>query len=70
MKSFMRKLLGVVSLSLGFITAANAAVCTYSVSNNWGSGFQASISITNNAVTAINGWKVEWQYSQNKITRS
>lgn len=60
------------ALSAGLIIAASteAATCTYSISNEWNTGFQGSITIANNGTTAINGWNVGWQYSANKITSS
>ena len=42
-------------------TNTSAIECRYSVSNDWGSGFTANITVTNNSTTAINGWQVQWQ---------
>jgi rhamnogalacturonan endolyase len=39
------------------------ATCTYVVSNEWNTGFTAAIQIKNNGTTAINGWTVNWSYS-------
>lgn len=39
-----------------------AISCSYDVGNEWGSGFQASITLTNNSNTAVEGWEVSWQY--------
>jgi cellulase/cellobiase CelA1 len=33
------------------------------VTNDWGSGYTAAIRIKNNRTTAINGWSVNWSYS-------
>ncbi len=44
-------------------SSATAANCTYVVSNQWGTGFTAAIRIKNNRTTAINGWSVNWSYS-------
>jgi cellulose 1,4-beta-cellobiosidase len=49
---------------------AQAAVCSYKVDNQWNTGFVASITITNNGSTVINGWNVNWQYTANRITNS
>ena len=45
-----------------------AATCSYAVTNDWGSGLTAAITITNNGTSAINGWSVNWTYSANRIT--
>lgn len=51
-------------------TQAQAAVCSYTIANSWNTGFQGTITIANNTTSAINGWTVGWQYSNNKITNS
>ena len=69
----LRKSLGLASLlglSIAAASQAQAASCTYSVSNEWNTGFQGSVTITNNTTTAINGWTVGWTYTNNKITSS
>lgn len=43
--------------------AASNGKCAYTVTNDWGSGFTASIKITNTSTTAINGWSVSWSYA-------
>ncbi len=37
--------------------------CEYVLGSEWGAGFVASIRITNNGNTPINGWTVSWQYT-------
>ncbi|WP_052481304.1 lytic polysaccharide monooxygenase [Gilvimarinus agarilyticus] len=37
--------------------------CDYETQNAWGSGFTANITLTNEGDTAVNGWQVQWQYS-------
>lgn len=37
--------------------------CLYQVTNNWGSGFTAEITVTNNTSQTVNGWSVSWQES-------
>lgn len=37
--------------------------CEYLVSNEWSNGFTGAIRITNNGTSAINGWSVNWSYS-------
>jgi chitin-binding protein len=47
------------------------ANCTYVISNQWNNGFTAVIRIKNNRTTAINGWSVNWAYSDaSRITNS
>lgn len=68
----LRKTYMTAMLSLGIAAASQsqAAICSYSVTNEWNTGFTGSITITNNGTNAIDGWNVGWQYSQNKITSS
>ena len=73
MKMSLRKTLGVaslLSLSLAAASQAHAAVCSYTLNNEWNTGFQGTVSITNNGTTAINGWTVGWSYANNRITNS
>ena len=52
-------------------TANNNANCSYVVTNDWGSGYTASIRIKNNGTSAINGWSVSWNYNEpSRITNS
>lgn len=51
------------SVASSIATGAIANNCSYVISNQWGTGFTASIRITNNRATAINGWSVNWAYS-------
>lgn len=56
-------------LGLGLAASyTEAATCTYKVDNEWSTGFVASITITNNGNSAVNGWNVGWTYNQNKVT--
>ncbi|MEU2051821.1 cellulase family glycosylhydrolase [Streptomyces bungoensis] len=42
---------------------------TYTVSSDWGSGFNADVKVTNTGTTAISGWKVTWTWSgSQKVT--
>ncbi len=47
---------------------SQAASCSYSVTNDWGAGLTAAITITNNGTSTINGWSVNWSYTTNNIT--
>ena len=44
-------------------SATYAARCEYVVNAQWESGFTAAIKITNNTSTPVNGWSVNWAYS-------
>jgi len=52
---------GVYLITLLLSAQASALQCDYSLDNDWGSGFTASIHITNDSSTAITGWEVSWQ---------
>ncbi|PUA30968.1 MAG: endoglucanase [Cellvibrio sp. 79] len=50
---------------------AQAAKCEYIVANDWGSGFTATIRITNNGTSNISGWNIGWNYSDgSRVTSS
>ncbi|XSG73700.1 glycosyl hydrolase family 8 [Herpetosiphon llansteffanensis] len=44
---------------------AGACQITYTISNDWGSGFTADVSIRNNGA-AINSWNVAWSFAGNQ----
>jgi endo-1,4-beta-xylanase len=50
--------------------AAQTSRCTYTLNNEWNTGYVATITITNSGSSAINGWSVGWQYTNNRITNS
>jgi endoglucanase len=55
---------------VGFSSTASAG-CEYVISNQWNTGFTASIRISNTGTGAINGWNVTWQYSgSDRVTSS
>ncbi|MGW5196555.1 cellulase family glycosylhydrolase [Streptomyces spiralis] len=46
-----------------------ACTAAYTVTNDWGSGFNAQVTVTNTGTTAIKSWKVTWTWSgSQKIT--
>jgi mannan endo-1,4-beta-mannosidase len=48
---------------------ATTAACSYVVNSQWSNGFTAAIRIKNTGAQVINGWDVNWQYSDgSKIT--
>lgn len=46
------------------------AACSYKVTNNWGAGLVAEITVTNSGTSAVNGWNVGWQFANNRVTSS
>ena len=48
------------------VAATSSCAAAYSVSNDWGSGFTASLTITNNGTAAITGWTVTYSYAGNQ----
>ncbi len=51
--------------------AVQAAKCEYIVANDWGSGFTATLRITNNGSNAISGWSIGWNYTDgSRVTSS
>ncbi|MES2823355.1 MAG: cellulose binding domain-containing protein [Pseudomonadota bacterium] len=42
---------------------AYAAQCQYIVTDDWGGGFGATMRITNDGASTINGWSVSWNYT-------
>ena len=62
-KRFFHNSVLLLLMSSGVAQYASAAQCEYSVINDWGSGFQAEIRITNDGDSAIKSWAVGWEYS-------
>lgn len=54
-------------VSLAMSSAAWAG-CTYTVTNNWGSGFTGEVKVTNDTSSTVNNWSVSWQESGATIT--
>ncbi len=54
---------------LGLTNAASAA-CTYSIDNEWNSGYVASITIKNDTTAPINSWNVNWRFNVNRMISS
>ncbi len=42
----------------------------YTVTNQWGSGFQADVTITNNDSSPISGWTLEWTHASGQAVSS
>lgn len=51
------------SLMLFESASAYAARCEYVIQSEWNSGFVAVVRITNDTTIAINGWSVNWSYT-------
>ena len=41
---------------------ASSCAVTYAITNQWNSGFQADVTITNNSGTAVSGWDLVWTF--------
>ena len=52
------------------VAATSSCTAAYSVPNDWGSGFTASLTITNNGTAAITGWTVTYSYAGNQTLSS
>jgi len=67
-KTALKNKLSKHSLCLSLLIAtcyssiSHSAVCEYIVNDEWNGGFTATVRITNDTETAINGWQVNWQY--------
>lgn len=61
----------IVVMGLGILglqaSQSYAAKCEYLVQSDWNNGFVASIRITNNTGTPINGWSVNWSYNDGSL---
>lgn len=44
--------------------------CQYVLNNEWNTGFTATIRVTNNGTSAINGWTIGWSYSDGSAVTS
>lgn len=52
-----------LTFAVAAMTSTAHAACQYTVTNQWGGGFTASVKVTNNTNAAVNSWNVSWQYS-------
>jgi endoglucanase len=50
--------------------ATNSCSAPYSVQTDWGSGFTAAITVTNNGTNAITGWTLTYSYTGNQTLQS
>ena len=48
------------------LAATSSCAAAYSVSTDWGSGFTANLTITDNGTAAITGWTVTYTYAGNQ----
>ncbi|WP_433044936.1 cellulose binding domain-containing protein [Dactylosporangium sp. CS-033363] len=46
---------------------AGACNVAYSVTGQWGGGFQGAVKITNGSSTAVNGWTLKWTYANGQV---
>ena len=66
---------GNVSAQSGGVTATTSSggggggagcVASYVITNQWGSGFTANVTVTNNGSASSNGWMVAWSWGGNQ----
>jgi endoglucanase len=50
--------------------AASSCSAAYSVQTDWGSGFTAAITVTDNGTSAITGWTLTYSYTGNQTLQS
>jgi len=58
--------LGLASAASPAVAATSSCSAAYSVQTDWGSGFTASLTVTNNGTAAITGWTVTYSYAGNQ----
>ncbi|MDG4810514.1 cellulase family glycosylhydrolase [Micromonospora sp. WMMD1120] len=64
---------GLLAGGVAVVTAApaSAATAVFSVTNNWGNGYQGQVTVTNNTSAQITGWRVEFDLpSSSSVTQS
>lgn len=74
MKSVIRKHLlprHCLAVAVSLIASAPAwSACSYTVTNNWGSGFTAEIKVTNDTSATVSNWSVSWQEAGASVTNA
>ncbi len=72
LSQLLRKSCGVIGLGASLLAMTNlaSAACTYTVDNEWSTGYTASITVKNDTNAAVNNWSVNWQYANNRVTNS
>ena len=69
MPRFIFRILFLLSV-VCYASNATAAKCEHVITNNWGSGFQAQIHITNTDSTPLTSWALIWSYSDSTTVTS
>lgn len=69
LSQLVRKNCAVIGLGASLLAMANlaSAACTYTVDNEWSTGYTASITVKNDTAVTVNNWSVNWQYGSNRI---
>ncbi len=65
----LKKSLAISALAFA-IASPSWAACTYTVTNNWGSGFTGEVKIINDTNQTVSNWSVSWQESGATITNA
>ena len=52
-------------------SGSSALAVTYQVGSDWGSGFTATVTVTNRGTAAVSAWQVAWTWAGNqKVTNA
>jgi len=70
MKQINFKIAALCGVGLLCANQSALAACSYKVTNNWGAGLVAEISVTNSGTSAVNSWNLGWQFTNNRVTSS
>lgn len=57
-----------IGAALLALTNTASAACTYTIDNEWNSGYVATITIKNDTTAPINNWNINWQFNANRMT--
>jgi GH35 family endo-1,4-beta-xylanase len=68
----LKRTFGLIGIGAALTIASHSAfaACTYTIDNEWNTGFVASITIKNDTGAQVNNWNINWSYSTNRITSS
>ncbi|HSC66491.1 MAG TPA: cellulose binding domain-containing protein, partial [Cellvibrio sp.] len=70
MKQFNFKIAALCGVGLLCAHQSALAACSYKVTNNWGAGLVAEVTVTNSGTSAVSSWNVGWQFANNRVTSS
>ncbi|SHO55499.1 cellulase family glycosylhydrolase [Vibrio quintilis] len=53
-----------IGLALAALSGSTFAKCVYEIQSDWGTGFTANVTVTNDTSSAVSTWNVGWEYSK------